>query len=150
MTYSWDHLAAGILLANEGETHALGEWMGKQIAPNQTLTLSGNLGDGKTTLCKAIAAGWGVQATVKSPTFNYFVTYRGERGLLVHLDAYRLSTAEEYESLFIEEILDEPWLMLVEWPERLRGCLPSPTLDLTIKTVEEFSRRIQLLSTPRP
>ncbi|MBC2604061.1 tRNA (adenosine(37)-N6)-threonylcarbamoyltransferase complex ATPase subunit type 1 TsaE [Puniceicoccus vermicola] len=149
MNPDWKELEKGLLLTGEAETLAIGEWMGRTLAPNQTVSISGNLGNGKTTLSKGIAAGWGVTTTVKSPTYNYFLTYSSPRGQLVHLDAYRLSGPEEYDSLLIEDILEEPWLLLVEWPERVTNCLPLPNLQLKIESAGEHARRLSLLN-PSP
>jgi len=140
----WSRITAGIVLDHPSKMHEVGLEIGRQIEPNQTLSLEGNLGDGKTTLSKGIAAGWGVKTTVKSPTFNYFLTYEGERGLLVHLDAYRLGGPEEYESLMLEEILTEPWLLLVEWPDRVTGCLPQPNTTLRLESIDESTRRLSM------
>lgn len=144
MKISWKEIESGLHLEGEASTLEAGQWIGQSIAKNQTITLSGNLGNGKTTLAKGIAAGWGVSGTVKSPTYNYFLTYRGERGLLVHLDAYRLSHAEEYDSLLLEDILEEPWLLLVEWPEKIASCLPRPLVALRMEFFGESARRLSL------
>jgi len=148
--YDWQRIDEGLFLEDEQATQSAGEWIGRTIAQNQTVTLSGNLGDGKTTLSKGIARGWGVTANVKSPTFNYFLTYSGERGLLIHLDAYRIIGADDYASLLIEEILEEPWLLLVEWPEQISCGLPSPILSLRIESAGEKTRRLYRLPASKP
>ncbi len=142
MTFDWGQIDSGIVLQGEAATLSIGEWIGRSLSPNQTLAISGELGDGKTTLSKGIAAGWGVPGTVKSPTYNYFLTYPGSRGLLVHLDAYRLARPEQYDSLLMEDILEEPWLLLVEWPEHVYGHLPTPTTWLRIESCGENARRL--------
>ncbi|MGE9290365.1 MAG: tRNA (adenosine(37)-N6)-threonylcarbamoyltransferase complex ATPase subunit type 1 TsaE [Puniceicoccales bacterium] len=144
MITDWRDLQTGLLLTGEAETLTAGEWIGRQIAPNQSIAISGAMGNGKTTLSKGIAAGWGVCTTVKSPTYNYFLTYQTDRGLLVHLDAYRLAGPDEYDSLLIEDILEEPWLLLVEWPEHVPGCLPLPRIHLTMDSAGEGKRRLTL------
>ncbi len=138
-----DELTRGVLLRGSEATLDWGRRLGRELPPNQTVTVSGDLGDGKTTLCQGIAEGWGVAGPIKSPTYNYFLTYRGERGLLVHLDAYRLAGPEDYDSLLIEEILEEPWILLAEWPGRIPGRLPEPRLDLRLSSEGPDARRLK-------
>ncbi|MFP4356919.1 MAG: tRNA (adenosine(37)-N6)-threonylcarbamoyltransferase complex ATPase subunit type 1 TsaE [Puniceicoccaceae bacterium] len=138
-----DDLTSGVLLRGPEATLAWGRRLGRELPPNRTVAVSGDLGDGKTTLCKGMAEGWGVAGPVKSPTYNYFLTYRGERGMLVHLDAYRLAGPADYASLLIEEILEEPWILLAEWPGRVPGCLPDPRLDLRLSPEGPHARRLR-------
>jgi tRNA threonylcarbamoyladenosine biosynthesis protein TsaE len=145
---SWKEIENGIVLRGDNETHIAGKWIGTATEPNRTITISGNLGDGKTSLCKGIAEGWGVAGMVKSPTYNYFLTYQGVRGLLLHLDAYRLSNREEYESLLLDDLLEEPWLLLVEWPQKVSPCLPSPALHLRMSAKGEDARLLKMILTP--
>jgi len=138
-----DKLTGGVLLDSPEGTLDWGRRLGRELPPNRTVAISGDLGDGKTTLCKGIAEGWGVAEPIKSPTYNYFLTYRSERGLLVHLDAYRLFGPRDYDSLLIEEILEDPWLLLAEWPERIFGRLPEPRIDLRIAPEGPHARRLR-------
>ena len=92
------------------------------------LFLSGELGSGKTTMAAAVLAAAGVRETVRSPTYALIETYPlGER-LAVHVDLYRLGSAEEIEQLGLRDYLQANTLMLVEWPERIQGTLPRPDL----------------------
>ncbi|MEM0967364.1 MAG: tRNA (adenosine(37)-N6)-threonylcarbamoyltransferase complex ATPase subunit type 1 TsaE [Verrucomicrobiota bacterium] len=143
MQISWTQLEQGLALPDEEATIAAGNWIGAHIQPNRTITLEGDLGDGKTTLAKGIAAGWGVKETVKSPTFHYFLSYTGARGQLIHLDAYRLETPDDYDSLCIEEILTDPWLLIVEWPQNVGAGLLGPTTAFSIKPGPNRGRTLQ-------
>lgn len=124
-------------------TAAFGQTLGRQIAEGTVIGLHGDLGAGKTTLAKGIAAGWGIAEPVKSPTFNYFLLYQGERGIFAHLDAYRIREEEEYDSLLLEEMLGEHWLLVVEWAERVERRLPHPTLHLHLTMESETDRLIR-------
>ncbi|HEY4501787.1 MAG TPA: tRNA (adenosine(37)-N6)-threonylcarbamoyltransferase complex ATPase subunit type 1 TsaE [Candidatus Paceibacterota bacterium] len=107
------------------------------------LALVGNLGAGKTTFVQALAKQMGVAEAVQSPTYVLMKSYALPAGLnrfglvrrfkkLVHIDAYRLESPEEFDALRPGEFLDDPGaLVVVEWPERLAGRLPKP--DLTLK-----------------
>tara|TARA_R100000027_G_scaffold34143_1_gene24978 strand:+ start:15866 stop:16312 length:447 start_codon:yes stop_codon:yes gene_type:complete len=143
MTVNWQTLDAGMDIATAEQMVSAGEWIGLNTPAATTIALSGDLGYGKTTLSKGIARGWGVTTTVKSPTYNYFLTYKSPRGLLVHLDAYRLSGVHEYDSLMIEDILEDPWLLLIEWPENIRESLPLDTWHLQIESTGENERRLR-------
>jgi len=83
---------------------------------------------------------------VTSPTFNYFLTYRGHRQL-VHLDAYRLARPEDYDSLLIDEFLESPWCLAIEWPENLGHRLPKNAWHLFLAAPEE-TRRVLTLPAP--
>lgn len=137
-------LQDGMLLENPARTHAVGFELGRQISPGSTIALSGSLGAGKTTITKGIAEGWGVQETVKSPSFNYYLAYRGSRGMLVHLDAYRLETSDDYDSLMIEDILEDPWLLIAEWAEKLPDRLPGSVFHFRIAETTPSTRWIHL------
>lgn len=114
----FDQLRQGVNCATQADTLELGRLIALELPVNQVLALKGDLGAGKTTLTKGIAWGLGIDpATVTSPTFNLYSLHRGKRQL-VHLDGYRLSSRDAAEALLIDEFLEEPWLVVVEWPER--------------------------------
>lgn len=137
-------LRNGVRLPDPASTTGWGRRVGGWIAPGSVLALHGDLGAGKTTLAKGIAEGWGVKETVKSPSFNYFLPYRAERGLFVHLDAYRIDSPEEYDSLLIEEILEEPWLLVAEWAERIVDRLPPDAIHLFLSEGTGTGRHLQI------
>ncbi len=94
------------------------------------ITLSGELGAGKTTFVQALARELGVMRTVQSPTYvlmkSYSISYK-HFTRLVHIDAYRLDNAGEFIALNPSEFLLDPHaLVCVEWPERIEGALHMP------------------------
>lgn len=96
------------------------------------VVLSGELGAGKTTLIAALLAACGVHETVRSPTYSLIEVYAFDARLGVHLDLYRLQSAEELEQLGLRDYLQQDTLVLVEWPERADGHLPRPDLSLQL------------------
>jgi tRNA threonylcarbamoyladenosine biosynthesis protein TsaE len=118
------------MLAFAGET--IGPLAPKERAT--VVTLSGELGAGKTTFAQGVALTFGVTETVQSPTFVLEKIYalEGQRFThLVHIDAYRLKSAHELRVLGWEELAREPGnLILIEWPERVAECMPQDAICL--------------------
>lgn len=99
------------------------------------LALSGELGAGKTTFVQALARELGVRDVVQSPTYVLMKSYPiafGRFTKLVHIDAFRLESPEQFAALQPEQFLGDPAaLVCIEWPERLLGALPKP--DITVR-----------------
>lgn len=91
------------------------------------VTLSGELGAGKTTFVRALVRALGAGQVASSPTFALVHRHAGRRGPILHLDAYRLRDPEEARDLDLAGLLDEADVLLIEWPERLGPWLPTPT-----------------------
>lgn len=122
------------------ETEALGRALAAALEPGDVVTLTGPLGAGKTRLVAGIAAGLGVSAHVRSPTFTLVNEYRGGRVPLFHLDLYRLESGET-TGLGIEEML-ETGALVVEWGERLPSALRRRSLAITLEPEGGDARRI--------
>lgn len=109
---------------SEEETRALGRQLGRELAPDGVLLLSGDLGAGKTVLARGIGEALGLDPKeVQSPTFTLIREHRGSGGRLVHVDLYRLEP-EQTEALGLEELLAGPGVKVVEWAERLPFAVP--------------------------
>jgi tRNA threonylcarbamoyladenosine biosynthesis protein TsaE len=130
------------LSLGEAELEAWGERIGREAEPPLLLALRGDLGAGKTTLARAVARGAGVEGPVPSPTYNLLFRYSTPRGLvIVHLDLYRIERAEEVWELGWGELPASDELVLVAWPERAEGLLPSPRWEIVIEEGEDPGRR---------
>jgi tRNA threonylcarbamoyladenosine biosynthesis protein TsaE len=135
--------AAGWATNSPLETEAAGAVLATILPPDTVLALHGDLGAGKTTLVRGIARAWAEKGPVTSPTFNYFLIYRGHRQL-IHLDAYRLARPEDYDSLLIDEFLESPWCLAIEWPENLGSRLADGAWHLYFAAPEETLRVLTL------
>ncbi len=101
------------------------------------VTLSGELGAGKTAFTKAVAKVLGVEGVLSSPTFVLEKIYElPEKALfrrLVHIDAYRLEGGSELAPLGFDEIMSDAGnLVFLEWPEKVTDGLPSPTVRISL------------------
>ena len=112
------------------------------------VALSGELGAGKTTFAQAVAKHLGVEETVNSPTFVIEKIYKlsGEGwGQCVHIDAYRLKSADELHALGWDQLVaDSQNLILIEWPEHVESAIPKDAHRISIEIGEGESRTIQL------
>jgi tRNA threonylcarbamoyladenosine biosynthesis protein TsaE len=111
----------------QAELEAEGEALGRQLAPGELITFEGDLGAGKTTFIKAVSRGLGVSRPATSPTYALVHRYQGARGPVFHLDCFRLRSPEEAADLDWEGLMSEGDAILVEWPERAQGWIPTPT-----------------------
>jgi tRNA threonylcarbamoyladenosine biosynthesis protein TsaE len=139
-----DKLRAGVITTTAAETQALARELAAVIPPDTVLALHGNLGAGKTTFVQGLALGLGVSEAVTSPTFTLFNVHRGTRARLVHLDAYRLDGDAQLEALMLEDFLESPWVLAVEWPERIAGWLPAEAWHLELAIDHEERHTLQL------
>lgn len=111
------------------------------------ITLSGELGAGKTTFVQAVAKTLGVGETVTSPTFVlqkiYVLPPFSSFSHLIHIDAYRLKSGKELEALGFDACMRDPHnLILLEWPEQVADALPTPTAHIRMTVASDGSRTI--------
>ena len=95
----------GHLKLTEDELREWGEHLGKSINPPLLITLTGELGAGKTTLAQAICLGYGVEAPITSPTYALVQEYSAPRSAVFHIDLYRLESPEQLTNLGWDDIL---------------------------------------------
>lgn len=109
-------------------TARLGAALARTRPPQAAVHLHGDLGAGKSTLARALLRGLGVTGSVRSPTYTLIERYPIEGGEAWHLDLYRLGDASELDFLGLDEAVATLWL--IEWPEKGRGGLPVPDLEV--------------------
>jgi tRNA threonylcarbamoyladenosine biosynthesis protein TsaE len=123
----------GHLALTEGDLTDWGERFGRAARPPLLVTLSGDLGTGKTTLARAICRGYGVLDEVTSPTFTLVHEYVGTRSVVYHLDLYRLRGPDELANLGWDDILAVEALVLIEWPEHAGNLLPEGHVPILLQ-----------------
>jgi tRNA threonylcarbamoyladenosine biosynthesis protein TsaE len=113
--------------------------------PSLHIDLLGDLGAGKTTWVRHLAAALGVAGRVKSPTYTLMETHAGRlldgRSLeLAHFDFYRFQDPQEWEDAGFRDVFAAPGLKLCEWPQQALGCLPTPDIRLHISSEPDGAR----------
>ena len=131
-----------ININNLAETQALAQKLAEIVEPQDTITLEGDLGAGKTTFTQAFAKGLGITRTVNSPTFTIMKQYNG-RLPLNHLDVYRLEDSDE--DLGWDEIFYGDAVTVVEWAHLIERDLPGERLAIEIRRADENARVITLI-----
>lgn len=136
-------MVAGLVTASEEETRAIAHEFAATLKSGDVLLLAGDLGAGKTTFVKGLAAGLGIDpAEVSSPTFTLLHEYRGGRLTLYHADLYRLDKTAT-EDLGLEETGVRDGVLAIEWPDRLTHDMPGARL-VRIELVDDATRRITI------
>ena len=135
----------GSALVDEAGLVAWGREFARTLRPPVVVGISGELGAGKTTLVRAIAAALGVDGPVTSPTFALVHRYRGTAVQVFHVDAYRLGRTDDARDLGFAEMLAEPdAVVLVEWPERLGAAMPAADHELRLAYAgDDHTRRLE-------
>jgi tRNA threonylcarbamoyladenosine biosynthesis protein TsaE len=122
----------GNLVLDEEELRAWGRELGRASAPPLLITLTGDLGAGKTTLAQAICDGYGVSEPVTSPTYALVHRYAAPQSPVYHVDLYRLDDPSQLTNIGWDDILSDYALVIVEWPERAGTRLPADHLPIDI------------------
>lgn len=138
-----EQLTDGIDTSSAAETEALAGELALALPRDTVLALHGDLGVGKTTFIRGLARAWDITEPVTSPTFNLYTIYEGSRQL-IHLDAYRLSSADDLDALMIHDFMRSPWCFAVEWPERISGAISDDAWHLHLEITAEAKHRIRL------
>jgi tRNA threonylcarbamoyladenosine biosynthesis protein TsaE len=128
------------------DTRAIGEAIAGLLRSGDALALTGELGAGKTTLVKGLAAGLGYAGPVASPTFTLVREYRGGRLAVFHVDVYRLERVQDVLDLGLDDALAEGGAVLaVEWGDTVEALLPPDHLvaELVVAGPDE-GRRIAI------
>lgn len=128
------------ILKSTKESKALALQIAQGLCAGDVVTFSGDLGSGKTFLCREIIRFYcGYDTIVQSPSFNLLQIYQADRLQIYHYDFYRLKSSEELYELGIEEALSGN-IVLIEWPEIASHMLPLPKLEAQLSFDGEVRR----------
>jgi tRNA threonylcarbamoyladenosine biosynthesis protein TsaE len=139
--------AVRIETSSPEETEAIAARLARLLVPGDVVTISGELGSGKTTFVRGAARALGVTRAVTSPTFTIGHRYDGDP-VVSHLDLYRMAhlSPEEWGDL-------EPYfagaIAFVEWPEAGEGWLPPARVAVTLAHVDPARRLVELASSEK-
>ena len=135
----------GHLTLDEAELRHWGAELGESIKPPLVISLTGELGSGKTTLAQAICIGYGVEEPVTSPTYSLVHRYDAPRSPVYHVDLYRLDNESQLTNIGWDDILADRALLIVEWPERAGNRMPDDQLHIDLGyAAGDSTRRILL------
>jgi tRNA threonylcarbamoyladenosine biosynthesis protein TsaE len=129
------------------ETIAFGRTLAEMLAPPKLVLLRGDLGAGKTTLVKGIAAAFEAakEEDVTSPTFTLVHEYRSPRANLYHIDLYRIDTQRELETLGLDDLrADSNGILLIEWGEKFPRFVRERDVEISLERDGENGRRIRI------
>ena len=134
-----------VVSCSEQETESLGAKLAAKLFPGAFLALWGDLGAGKTALCRGIGKALGVQQ-VMSPTFTIVQEHQCNAFTLFHFDVYRLSSGDELYDIGYEDYLARQGIIVMEWPGNVEEALPKERLDIRIQGSGEEPRSIALIA----
>lgn len=135
-----------IATASAEETIAFGRRLADLLAPPKLVLLRGDLGAGKTTLVKGIAAAFAAaeEEDVTSPTFTLVHEYRGPGATLYHIDLYRIDTQRELDTLALDDLRAQDSILLIEWGEKFPRLAAERDVEIALERRGETGRRIRV------
>lgn len=137
--------ARGHLTLTEAELRAWGRDLGGAIKAPIVISLSGDLGAGKTTLAQAICEGYGVTEPVTSPTYALVHRYDAPKSAVNHVDLYRLDSETQLQNIGWDDLICDQAITIVEWPERAGDRMPSDHLHIDLEHIPgDDGRRVLL------
>ena len=126
-------------------TVAIAAHFAQRLAPGAVVALEGDLGAGKTQFARGIVQGLGGDPrSVSSPTFVLMNIYDTPRGKVYHLDAYRITSAEDLEAIGFEEILEQDGFVLVEWWQKVSAIIPQKHWKVSLTSTSAHGRDIAI------
>jgi tRNA threonylcarbamoyladenosine biosynthesis protein TsaE len=133
--------ALDVVTRTAEDTRKVAEALSELLVPGDVVSLTGDLGAGKTTFVQGAARGLGVTDQVASPTFVLVREYRGDVPVY-HLDVYRLDRLQEVIDLGFEDLLDPAGVVFVEWGDAIAPLLPDEHLRVELRARDGDVRRL--------
>lgn len=132
-----------------GETQALAQKIGEAVRGGEVLAFKSDLGGGKTTFVKGLAAGLGVTGVVQSPTFTLSQIHQGTKLELHHYDFYRLTDPGVMAATLAESLELPNTVVAVEWGDIVHDVLPKDCINITINSQLEGEARALTIAVPQ-
>ena len=144
-------MAEEVITHSTEETTMWGRQFAARLKPPIVVLLSGELGSGKTTLTKGIVSGLGAasEEDVTSPTFTLVHVYgqsEGSVSKVYHVDLYRIENFHDFETLGMEDMFEQPGVLIVEWAERFPLKSPWPQIRVKLEHLDGDRRRLTIMS----
>lgn len=136
-----------IITKSAEETEKVGREFGNKLTGGEVVALVGNLGGGKTTFVKGIARGLGIDLRIISPTFILMRKYKSSKGMLYHIDVYRLddNLEEELENLGIKDVWGKKAnIVVIEWADKIKHLLPRGITKISFEYLDDDVRKINI------
>lgn len=131
------------------ELPAVAEKLLEYVGPEPSvMLLTGDLGAGKTTLVQSLCRALGASDTATSPTFSLVNEYPLDKGVIYHIDLYRLETIEEALNIGLEEYLYSGHWCFIEWPQLIMPILDEPYWKVDISVLQDSERIFRILKFP--
>lgn len=128
----------------EADTRAVARKLAATLRPGDIILLAGGLGVGKTLFTTGLAAGLGIEEPVLSPSFVLVREYRSGFLPLVHVDVYRLGSANEFDDLEVLDLAIDG-VLVIEWGDALEGEVPEDHLRIDLVVEDDGTRLLRLL-----
>ena len=127
------------------QTEAIAAELARELRGGECIALTGELGAGKTQFVRGLVHGLGgPDRVVSSPTFVLLNVYPGGRLTVFHLDAYRVSGAEDFAAIGFSELLEQGGVVVVEWADRVSQLIPPKHVSVQIESLDEGRRVIEI------
>ncbi len=130
-----------LLTHSKEETMAIATKIADKLPLGSVLTLTGDLGAGKTTFVRGLAIGLGINEVVQSPTFNIMKIYFKAKTPLIHIDAYRLADIDT--DIGLDEYIGyETGITVIEWPMFIEKLIPNDHIEIEITNLGDDNRQL--------
>jgi tRNA threonylcarbamoyladenosine biosynthesis protein TsaE len=135
--------AVAVVTSSPEETEAVAAELAARLVPGDVVTVSGELGSGKTTFVRGACGALGVRERVTSPTYTIGHRYHGARTEVSHLDLYRFAGVSAAEWGDLEPYFENA-IAFVEWPEAGEGVLPAPRFAVRLVHADGERREVSI------
>lgn len=134
-----------VIIPDDMSMRELGAKVGAALRGGEVFELIGDVGAGKTTFVKGLAAGLQIDDDVQSPSFTINRRYKGRNGLtLNHYDLYRLNDAGIMGMEVAESLSDPSSVTIIEWGQSVNDVLPSDRIVITIHYLPDEGRSVEV------